>query len=113
MTFAASVVLGAIGVVLLRTIGFFVLFFAPMIGTILGKAIIAITRGKRGPMLATVASVGATLGALLPFGLSLLAAAGSPMPNAVAVTLTYMLPQLGFALIFLAFVIPAIWYWIK
>ena len=119
LTFVASAILSMVGVTLLRAVGIFLLFFAPVIGTALGKIISAVTRGKRGVPLATVASLGAALGALAPVALRWLALSQAPpmpdlppgyMPDMSAALL---LPELGYVLIYLALVIPAIWYWIK
>ena len=119
LTFVASAILSVVGVTMLRAVGIFLLFFAPVIGTLLSKAITTITRGKRGAPLATVASLGATLGGLVPVALHWLALSQSPpvpdlppgyMPD---MSVTLLLPELGYVLIYLALVIPAIWYWIK
>ena len=116
LTFVASAVLSIIGVTMLHAVGFFLLFFAPIIGTGLSSVIKAITRGKRGAVLASVASLGAALGALTPVFLRWLAFSQAPAgmpPDAVSGMSFMLLSQLGYALIYLALVIPAIWYWIK
>ena len=103
LTFIASAILSVIGVLILQSIGLFLLFFAPVIGTVLGKVIIGITRGKRGPVLASVASAGSIVGAAAPIlmlGLSTGFGAGLLFPA-------------GYVLLYLAIVIPALWYWIK
>ncbi len=113
LTFIASAVLSVIGVAMLHAVGFFILFFAPIIGTGLSSVIKAITRGKRGPALASVASLGAALGALMPVTLQWLSYSQMRlMPGAPDMSLM-LLAQLGYVLIYLALVIPAIWYWIK
>ena len=120
LTFVASAILSVVGVTLLQAVGFFLLFFAPVIGTLLSKIINMITRGKRGPALATVASLGAALGGLVPVALQWLIFSqvppdmppGMPPDPASSISLA-LLPQLGYVLIYLALVIPAIWYWIK
>ncbi len=66
LTFLASAIFSLIAVPIIQRTGLYLLFFAPIIGTVLGKGILAVTRGKRGPVLAGVASAGAVLGASVP-----------------------------------------------
>ena len=117
MTFAVALVLGLFCGWLLQGLRFFALFLAPVAGTIVGKAITGITRGKRGTPLATLASVGTVLGTLIPFWMlwgDVIIAANRPGAEAAVLALApAMLLQLLILVVFLLFVIPAIWYWIK
>ncbi len=122
MTFFASAIFSIIAVPIMRGIGIFLLFFVPIIGTILGKGIVAVTRGKRGPILAWAATAGAVIGALAPVVPKILwftrvsqmqaqlppDIAPPPMPLGMS-----FLGDLGYVLIYLVIVIPALWYWIK
>jgi len=115
MTFAATLVLSASGAILAGVIGFLVLFYAPVAGTLIGKAVIYITRGKRGVPLAAVASLGAVLGVLLRLGfswvsLTMVSAQPGYVPEAV---LPNLLTQAAYLLVYLALVISALWWWIK
>jgi hypothetical protein len=119
LTFIASAVLSIIGVAVLQRIGFFLLFFAPFIGTFLGKAITTITRGKRGPVLAGVASAGAVVGASIPLvlkGLWIAQMRSQLPPGTLPPDMGFgigFLGEIGYVLIYLAIIIPALWYWIK
>lgn len=114
LTFVVASVLGGLGGLLIGVLRFFVLFFAPMIGTAISKVIIAMTRGKRGTPLAIVASLGTALGAMIPWALEWLPLLLSPSGQATAALFgASALLELAFVLLFLAFAIPAIWYWIK
>jgi hypothetical protein len=120
LTFVASAILSIIGVTILQSVGFFLLFFAPVIGTVLGKVITAITRGKRGPVLASVATAGAIVGAAVPIALQLMArrAALASLPPEAIPDPSYALfsgiwMPIAYVLLYLVLIIPAIWYWIK
>jgi len=117
LTFIAASLFSVVGSALIGAVGLFILFFAPVVGTLLGKAVTFVTRGKRGTMLAVVASVGAALGALVPLGLTWLSvASAAPLPGqdgGQAVLALSLLPQLGYVLVYLALVIPSLWYWIR
>ncbi|MDQ3813696.1 MAG: hypothetical protein M3347_07070 [Armatimonadota bacterium] len=118
LTFVAAAILSVIGAVLIQAIGFYIVFFAPVAGTMLAKAITFVTRGKRGTMLAIVASIGTVLGAVTPLGIMWLIAAGTGAQAAGAaggagVAAAMMLPQVGYVLLYLCLVIPSLWYWIK
>jgi hypothetical protein len=106
-TFMASAVLGVIGAALVSRIGFFLLFLAPLVAGALGKIVNFITRGKRGTPLAVSASLGALLGAIVPLGAQW-AMIGGGGPAAYAFFI-----DAAFVLVFIAIVIPALWYWIK
>lgn len=131
-TFAAMAVLSAIGAALIGVIGLFVIFFAPVAGTFLGKIVTSVTHGKRGTPLAVVASLGAAFGALAPrLGAALFllyisslsmrqyhqvgaTAHGAHLPVSQLTPLMAMAPLMDpFLWIYLVLVIPAIWYWIK
>ena len=67
LAFGASIVMGAIGAVLVDILGlwaFFVLFYAPALGAFLGKFLTRLTKGKRGPLVASASGAGIAVGAL-------------------------------------------------
>lgn len=122
LTFLAAAIFSIIAVPIIQRAGFYLLFFAPVIGTVLGKGIVFVTRGKRGPVLAWAATAGAILGALigaLPELLVLLSLSqvqGQMAPGSAASAMQVqmsMISELAYAVIYLAIVIPALWYWIK
>ena len=106
-TFFAVAFASAIGVVLIRIVGLLLVFFAPVIGTLFGKSIVRLTRGKRGIPLAFTASLGAVAGALLPSLETILTVVNNPA------SAPFFLPQLGWALLYLLLVIPSLWWWLK
>lgn len=117
-TFVVSLGLCVVGALLARPpFGLFLLFYAPVIGTFIGKAIIWVTRGKRGVPLASVATAGAIVGTLLAMKPALnqmqhaLAAprAGVDPAQVMVGALTAGL----FPLIFVILAISAIWYWLR
>ena len=119
-TFVAAVVLNIVGAVLIPFVGVLILFYAPVVGTLLGKTITLVTRGKRGIPLAVVASLGAVLGAMIPFGatwLSVLALSSIPQSGPPGTLSPAVMPvpwyQMAYLLVYLALVIPALWWWIK
>jgi hypothetical protein len=120
LTFLATAIFSVIAVPIIQRTGLFLLFFAPIIGTVLGKGIIAVTRGKRGPILAWAATIGAILGVLVgivPDAWLLIRLAGEQIEaSSGAYTMDYrtaLLTDIGYSLIYLAIIIPALWYWIK
>ena len=116
LTFFAAAIFSVIAVPIMQRVGIFLLFFAPLIGTFLGKGIVAVTRGKRGPILAWAATIGAILGSLvtlLPLVFVLLLTAQGQAPDMGGAAQTALLTDIGYTLIYLAIVIPALWYWIK
>lgn len=97
MSFGAAAVMGAIGAVLLDALGIFwlwILLYAPALGPVLGRAVVKITRGKRGAKLATVVSLGLVVGTL----------------GAAALTGGLFNPIL---LLFVAIAIAGVWAWLK
>lgn len=97
MSFGAAIVMGAIGAVLLDALGGFslwILLYAPALGPLLGRAVVTITRGKRGPKVATVVSVGLVVG------------------TAVAALLTGGIAD-PILWLFLAIAIGGVWAWLK
>ena len=123
VAFGASLIVGALGVVLTSLAGAFwmwILLYAPAIGPVLGRLVTKITGGKRGPKVALVASVGLGCGAIL----SALGTAYFSITRAYEVepfaplepTLSLLLPlALGsFPLwIFLIIAIGGVWWWLK
>lgn len=68
LSFGAAAVMGGIGAVLQDALGVFwlwILLYAPALGPVLGRAVVMITRGKRGPKLASVVSLGIIVGTAL------------------------------------------------
>lgn len=79
----------------------FVLLYAPVAGTLIGKAVVRAVKGKRGIPLAVVTSLGVAAGALLP--VSTLLWGGSAAAH-------FLSP---FVWIYIAFAVSGVWYWIK
>ncbi len=97
MAFGAALVMGAIGAVLLRALGTFwlwILLYAPAIGPLLGRFVTQITRGKRGPKMAGVVSVGLVAGA-----------AGAALLGGNLLS--------PFVWIFVAIAVAGVWAWLK
>jgi len=111
LTFLAAVVLSIVGASLVAIIGFLILFYAPVVGTLLGKAVIYVTRGKRGVPLAIVASAGAVLGVLLRLGFTWMSVANVNAPQGAVVAV--LLGQAPYLLLYICLVIPALWWWIR
>jgi hypothetical protein len=80
---------------------FFLLLYAPVAGTLIGKAIIRVVQGKRGVPLALVASVGVLVGALVP--LDTLFSGALPIDHFLNVYLW----------IYIALAISGVWYWVR
>lgn len=118
-TFALSALLGLVGSVLIRATGILLLlFFAPAIGSVLGKAITKITRGKRGPVIASAASLGIAAGTLAVFAqhwMSLQNAMAFPGAPARSLDFITLLNASGglYLLIFLALAISGVWWWLR
>lgn len=118
-TFLASVAMCVVGALLTRAFGLFLLFYAPVIGTFLGKAIIAITRGKRGVPLCSVATAGAVVGTLLAMQMQgifhQVQYALHPPPGLEDAEglLTSAITAGLYPLVFAALAISAIWYWLR
>ena len=79
----------------------FTIFYAPLIGTLIGKAVLRVVKGKRGTKLAVVVSAGVVIGTLLPI---------SALWGGSAIYAGLLNP---FAWLFLAFAVPGAWWWIK
>lgn len=84
-----------------RFVGFFILLYAPVVGTLIGKAIVRVVGGKRGTPLAVVASIGVAVGALMPL---------SALIWGFSATGHLMNP---FIWVYIAFAISGVWYWIR
>lgn len=108
---ATAIVLGFVLAAVAAFAGLFALFYAPVAGTMMGKAVAFATKNKRGTALAVIASAGLIVGAL-PFGLggllSLLTLASSP-----AATPLMFLSGPVLMLIYLALAVPSAWWWLK
>jgi hypothetical protein len=81
--------------------GFFLLFYAPLVGTLIGKAIVRVVKGKRGVPLAVVSCGGVVLGALMPLETLLYHAA--PFSHLLS----------PFPWIYLVLAISGVWYWVR
>lgn len=101
LAFAVAFGCSVLGAFAVGFIGFFILFYAPVVGTMIGKAIVRVVKGKRGTPLAVVASVGVAAGALIP--LSTLFWGGSATSH-------LMNP---FIWVYAAFAISGVWYWVR
>jgi len=99
VAFGLSWVASFVGV--LGVLGFFALFYAPLIGSLIGKAVLRVVQGKRGTPLAVTAAAGIVLGALLPI---------SSLWGAVPVQAGILNP---FAWLFLVLAVPGAWWWIR
>jgi hypothetical protein len=67
LAFGAAAALGALGAAIVPMLGglwLFALLYAPALGPLLSRVVVRITRGKRGPSLATVTCLGLVVGAL-------------------------------------------------
>jgi len=97
--------------------GIFALFYAPVAGTMMGKAVSFVTKNKRGTPLAVIAAAGLVVGVLpfiLPGLVALLALASSSvaaMP--VAASPLFFLSRPVLMLIYLALAVPSAWWWLK
>lgn len=111
LAFGASLMVGAIGAILVEVAGafwFWVLLYAPAIGPVLGRLISKITGGKRGAKVAFVASLGLICGALV--GAWGTAAVELSRIGAPALLLAFANFPL---LIFLFLAIGGVWWWLK
>lgn len=127
LSFVAAMLISAVGAAILPVLGglvFWALIYAPVLGPMMGKVITLITRGKRGPKLATVVSLGIVCGSVLAFGISimvrwsLMAQAAGATPGAQVPTsaLAYLLAdpyQLAYLFIYTAVAIGGVWWWLK
>lgn len=124
---AVALVLGTVSGFIAQFIGFFALFYAPLAGTFIGKAVSAVAQHKRGTPLAVVASAGLVLGTIIPAATSMImmASAVARMPEAYRVgeDSVAVMPlvlssaaspySLVFLLIYLLLAVPSMWYWVK
>lgn len=98
-------------------IGLFALFYAPLAGTLMGKAVAFVTKNKRGTPLAVIASVGLVLGVLWPALrslLALLAIAQMPAAAPAPPTLFFFAGSPLFIIaVYLALAVPSAWWWLK
>jgi hypothetical protein len=112
-----SLVLGLVSSYVASFIGLFAIFYAPVAGTLIGKAVSAVVKHKRGTTLAAIASAGLVLGALpqIISGAVRMMALYAVMDEAAGVAPTYFLSGGNpiFMLVYLALAIPSVWYWLK
>jgi hypothetical protein len=100
MAFGCSILGGMVS----EYIGFFfLLFYGPVVGSLIAKAIIAVIRGKRGLPLTIVASAGVVLGATAPLLVSYLRA---PLPGASFFSLASIA-------VFIGLTVSSLWYWLR
>ncbi|MDF2441622.1 MAG: hypothetical protein JWN98_2606 [Abditibacteriota bacterium] len=118
---ATAIILGSLCGWFVRgaLLGIFVMFYAPVAGTLIGKAVSFVTRNKRGTPLAFIASAGIVLGALIPLDgsiavlLTLMQQNASPEPGGSAFTpMLRSASSLG-VWIYLLFAVPSAWMWLK
>lgn len=82
-------------------VGIFVIFYAPVVGTFIGKAVLAVVKGKRGTKLAVTAGAGVAIGALMPVGSIMYGGGfGAHVMN-------------PFLWIYIVLAISGVWYWIR
>lgn len=98
--FIVAFACSAVAALLVRPIGFLILFYAPVVGTFIGKAIIRVVQGKRGTPLAVVASLGVAAGALVPLSTLFGGSATAHLLN-------------PFIWVYIAFAISGVWYWVR
>jgi hypothetical protein len=107
--FAVAFVCSVLAGFLVQLIGiFFLLFYAPVVGTAIGKAVVAVVRGKRGTPLAVVASAGVVLGALVPLAVTV-----SRTMQVPGMGPEVMLYPLGAVAVYAALAVSGVWYWIR
>jgi len=116
-TFAATAVLGAVGAVVVRSVGLLVLFYAAIVGPLLGRVVTSITRGKRGPKIAVTASAGIIVGTLASAGAIPLILAlvlphrpGTGLPESFTLVAAFADP---FLWIYIALAVSGVWWWLK
>lgn len=90
-----------LGALLAKFTFLFVLFYAPVAGTLIGKAITRTIGGKRGVPLAVAATLGIAAGALFP--LNALLWSGSPVMQITN----------PFLWIYIFFAASGVWYWLR
>ena len=118
---ATAIVLGSVCGWFVRAalIGLFVVFYAPVAGTLIGKAVSFVTKNKRGTPLAFIASAGIVIGALLPLdgfiAVLLTLAQTNTSPNLGAEAFVPMLRAASSPAvwIYLLFAVPSAWMWLK
>jgi MFS family permease len=112
-----SLVLGLVSSYIASFIGLFAIFYAPVAGTLIGKAVSKVAKNKRGTGLAVIASVGLVLGALpqIISGAVRMMALYAAMDDGEGVAPMYFLSGGNpiFLLVYLALAIPSVWYWLK
>lgn len=128
LAFAAATVAGCIGGAIASMVGSMALWlalYAPAIGPVLGKLVTTITRGKRGPKLAAVVSVGLVTGGILALLLSVslaraITSAIPTVPHARAVphpsfAILLLSAAVGhpFLWVYLVLAIIGVWWWLK
>ncbi len=122
LAFGASLLAGALGVILVEVAGafwFWVLLYAPAIGPLLGRLVTKITGGKRGAKVALVVSLGLICGVLSGAMATAYASITRPdIPPFVGVEPTFplllTLALANFPLwIFLVLAIGGVWWWLK
>jgi hypothetical protein len=109
IAFVASFFMGAIGSAILQATGLLLLLlFAPAIGGILGPLITRMTGGKRGPVIASVASAGMASGVLTIIALETLPLLREGIGVNELLSFSILTP-----VAFLVLAIVGIWHWLK
>jgi hypothetical protein len=118
---ATAVILGSLAgwVVRWPILGLLTLFYAPAAGTLIGKAVSWVTKGKRGTPLAFIAAAGVVLGALIPIDGFLqfmaLLAARNAAPNFGLDVFAPLAKAVfnPFVWLYLFLALPSVWWWLK
>lgn len=112
-----AVLLGSLSGLIAGVAGIFALFYAPVGGTFIAKAVSAVTKHKRGTALAAIAIAGLVLGALIPQLQFLMAIwRVAQTPGAGFPDMAYLLTdniQNPFVWGYILLAAPSIWYWLK
>ena len=109
-------VVGFVASIAARFAGLLLLFYAPVAGTLVAKAISAATGHKRGKALAVIAAAGLALGAFVPLlgvPLALINAAIDPTHIADATPLLLQNIKDPFVWLYVILAVPGAWYWLR
>lgn len=112
-----AVLLGSLSGFIAGIASFFALFYAPVAGTFIAKAVSAVSKHKRGTALAVIAIAGTVLGAFIPqFGVLLALWKAAQTPDVVFPDMAYLLTSNitnPFVWGYVVLAAPSIWYWLK
>lgn len=111
-----AVLLGSVVGFVASIASLLVLFYAPVAGTLVGKAVSAATGHKRGTALAAIAAAGLALGAFVPLlgvPLALFNAAQDPTSIADATPLLTQNITNPFVWVYVVLAVIGAWYWLR